>query len=216
VFSNVGEPGRGLHPFERAATAVVFGLAGVEERLFGIYRSQLERIVTAFGIESVLDVGPRLSSPPRTLAGVPVISKGALPAAAVSKLLQQARFAFIAYPVDVIGKSGVFAAYAAHGVVPIVLSDADRLTSLDGLRPNRHFIDGLQFNSGAETCDLVSIQGELFDWYASHALPAQADCLAKLVRASPPQAGATYDCERPVSNRSRETSPVVGDAVKSR
>src|SRR4029079_16057631 len=37
VFSNVGEPGRGLGPFERAATAVVFGLAGVEDRLFGTY-----------------------------------------------------------------------------------------------------------------------------------------------------------------------------------
>ena len=68
-------------PFRaRPATAVVFGLAGVEDRLYGLYRQQLEDVVAAMGIEKVLDVGPRLSSAPGILAGVPVISKGVLPA----------------------------------------------------------------------------------------------------------------------------------------
>ena len=216
VFSNVGEPGRGLHPFARAPTAVIFGLTGVEDRLFGIYRSGLERVVPALGIESILDVGPRSSSLPSTLAGAPVISKGALPPTVVSRLLQEARFGIVAYPVDVIGKSGVFAAYAAHGVVPIVLSDADRLASLDGLRPNEHFLDGIRFSTGQSAGDLDSIQSELFDWYTSHALPAQADCLAKLIKASPLQAGANNNRERPVSNCSREAGSVSDVLAKSR
>src|SRR5262249_43420890 len=36
VFSNVGEPGRISAPRTRSAAAVVFGLAGVEDHLFGI------------------------------------------------------------------------------------------------------------------------------------------------------------------------------------
>jgi hypothetical protein len=183
VFSNVGEPGRGAHPSARGAIAVVFGLAGVEDRLFGIHRPEVERILLMLGIEKVFDVGPRQFSTPRSLAGVPVISKGALPRHAVSELLQQARFGFIAYPVDVISKSGVFAAYAAHGVVPIVLSDETRLTSLEGLRSSQHFLDGLRLGSGVSLDQLASLQSELFKWYGGHAIQVQADFLAELVRA---------------------------------
>jgi hypothetical protein len=175
VFSGVGEPGCGSAPCQRTATAVVFGLAGVEDRLFGIYRSEIERIVSALGIEKVFDVGPRLSSIPRTLAGTPVISKGVLPQRAVSELLQQARFGFLAYPLDFIGKSGVFAAYAAHGVVPIVFSD--KQSSFDGLQPSRHFLDGLRFGTRVGAEDLASIQGKLFTWYTSHSVKVQAENL---------------------------------------
>jgi hypothetical protein len=181
VFSNVGEPGCGALPYARGATAIVFGLAGVEDRLFGSYRPEIERIIPTLGIEKIFDVGPRLSSMPRTLAGVPVISKGALPQRDVSELLQQARFGFVAYPIDVIGKSGVFAAYAAHGVVPIVLSDKKRQGSFDGVRPAHHFLDGLRHTAAVSVDDLASIQCELLTWYTSHGVKAQADFLVKSI-----------------------------------
>jgi hypothetical protein len=183
VFSNVGEPGRGSAPSARISAAVVFGLAGVEDRLFGIYRSEIERIISALGIEKIFDVGPRFSSMPRTLAGAPVISKGVLPQDAVSDLLQRARFGLVAYPLDYIGKSGVFAAYAAHGVVPIVLSD--KQGAFDGLQPGRHFLDGLRLGNGAE--DLASIQRKLFTWYTSHSLKVQAEFLASSISRAPGQ-----------------------------
>ena len=173
VFSNVGEPGLRSAPRTRSAAAVVFGLAGVEDRLFGIYRSDLERIIAALGIEKIFDIGPRFSSVPHTLAGVPVISKGVLPQGEVSDLLQRARFGFIAYPLDFIGKSGVFAAYAAHGVVPIVLSD--KHGGFDGLQPARHFLDGLRLGTCARDQDLALIQHKLLTWYSSHCVKVQAD-----------------------------------------
>jgi hypothetical protein len=181
VFSNVGEPGCGPTPCARTAAAVVFGLSGVENYVFGIYRSEIERIISALGIEKIFDVGPRWSAMPRTLAGAPVISKGVLPQGAVSELLQRARFGFIAYPLDVIGKSGVFAAYAAHGVVPIVLSDKQGI--FDGLQPARHFLDGLRLGVGASAEDLASIQRKLFTWYTSHSLKVQAELLANSIGA---------------------------------
>jgi hypothetical protein len=183
VFSNVGEPGCGSAPCERAAAAVVFGLAGVEDRIFGTYRFEIERIISALGIEKILDVGPRFSSMPRTFAGAPVISKGVLPQGAVSELLQRARFGFVAYPLDFIGKSGVFAAYAAHGVIPIVLSD--KQGAFDGLQPARHFLDGLRLGTVADVQDLASIQSELFSWYTSHSLKVQADFLANSISRAP-------------------------------
>ena len=189
VFSNVGEPGCGAAPCARDATAVVFGLAGVEDRLFGIYRPEVERAVSTLGIRQIVDVGPRLSPMPGHLAGVPFVSKGPLPQRAVSDLLHRARFGFVAYPVDVIGKSGVFAAYAAHGVVPIVLSDEKRQASLDGLRSSQHFLDGLRL-ADVDAHDLASIQGELFAWYQSHSLKVQADFLARSIFPGARQASA--------------------------
>jgi hypothetical protein len=179
VFSNVGEPGCGCTPCARTAAAVVFGLAGVEDGIYGTYRSKIERIVSALGIEKIFDVGPRLSSTPRSLAGAPVISKGILPQGAVSELLQCARFGLVAYPLDCIGKSGIFAAYAAHGIVPIVLSD--KQGAFDGLQPERHFLDGLRLGTGADAQDLTSIQRNLFTWYASHSLKVQADFLVNII-----------------------------------
>jgi hypothetical protein len=183
VFSNVGEPGCGSTPCARSAAAVVFGLPGVEDCIYGIYRSEIEHIISALGIEKIFDVGPRLSSMPRTLAGAPVISKGVLPQDAVSDLLQRARFGLVAYPLDLIGKSGVFAAYAAHGVVPIVLSD--KQGAFHGLQPARHFLDGLRLGNGAE--DLASIQRKLFTWYTSHSLKVQAEFLASSIPCAPGQ-----------------------------
>jgi hypothetical protein len=179
VFSNVGESGCGSAPRTRSAAAVVFGLAGVEDRLFGIYRTDLERLVAAMGIEKIFDVGPRFSPVPRTVAGVPVISKGVLPQGAVSELFQRARFGFIAYPLDFIGKSGVFAAYAAHGVIPIVLSD--KQGAFDGLQSARHFLDGLRLGMFAGTPDLTLVQRNLFSWYTSHSLKVQAESLLKVI-----------------------------------
>jgi hypothetical protein len=186
VFSNVGEPGCGSAPCARTAAAVVFGLSGVEDYVFGIYRSEIERIISALGIEKIFDVGPRLSVMPHTLADAPVVSKGVLPPGAVSELLQSARFGFVAYPLDFIGKSGVFAAYAAHGVVPIVLSQ--KQGAFDGLQPGRHFLDGLRLEAGADAQDLASIQRELFSWYTSHSLKVQADFLVNAISRAPGQA----------------------------
>ena len=180
VFSNVGEPGFGIPPGGRAAAAVVFGLSGVEDRLLGIYRPQIERLVPILGIERIFDIGPRASPVPTSLAGVPIISKGTLTPAAVSDLLQRVRFGLAAYPFDVLGKSGVFAAYAAHGVIPVVFPDRRGL--FDGLEAGRHFLDGLRVDAAVDDDTLASLQRLLFTWYTAHSLEAQARFLKQSLR----------------------------------
>jgi hypothetical protein len=179
VFSTVGEPERSSAPCIRTASAVVFGLAGVEDRLFGLYRPQIERILKVLGIAEILDIGPRGRSVPRYLGDVPIISVGSLPRLAVSEALQRAKFGFLAYPFDCIGKSSVFAAYAAHGVIPIALSN--RTACFDGLEPGRHFIDGLRVNASIAGEDLATTQRNLFTWYESHSSQVQANVLSKLI-----------------------------------
>src|SRR5262249_54091307 len=132
----------------RRPSAVVFGLAGVEDRLFRDIRPQLERAIVSLEVEEITDIGPRFQAPPTSLAGAPVTSRGTLPPSAISELLQQARFGFIAYPFDVLGKSGVFAAYAAHGTIPVVF--ADRRGLFDGLQVGQHFLDGVDLKAAGD------------------------------------------------------------------
>jgi len=179
VFSNVGEAGCASPPAARAASAIVFGLGGVENRIFGLYRERVERIVETMGIEEIIDIGPRFSSLPTTVAKAPVISKGVLQRDRVSDVLAHARFGFVAYPFDVLGKSGVFAAYAANGIIPVVF--ADRHRSYDGLEAGRHFLDGLRLETKLDANHLAGIQRRLFDWYESHSLPAQARFIAQAI-----------------------------------
>jgi hypothetical protein len=179
VFSNVGESGRGRPAVERPATAVVFGLSGTEKKIFGEYYLVIQRIVTLMGIEKIIDVGPRSSPVPGRIGRVPLISKGLLSASEISSTLKDARFGLVAYPLDFIGKSGVFAAYAAHGVVPIVLSE--KLASVDDLKAKEHFIDGLRIMAGPGEDDLGSIQQSVSDWYVSHSLKVQANLIAERV-----------------------------------
>jgi hypothetical protein len=180
VLSNVGEPGCGLIPGARAASAVVFGLAGVENRLFGSYRPEVERIAVTMGIKKILDIGPRRSPTPTSLAGVPLISMGCVSPLAVSETLQHARFGFVAYPVEVLAKSSVFASYAAHGVIPIVLSQ--EAGPFDGLQAGRHFIDGMRLEGGADVKHLTFIQSQLFDWYAAHSSQIQASFIEQSIK----------------------------------
>jgi hypothetical protein len=186
VFSNVGEPDCCALPGARAAIAVVFGLAGVEDRLFGDFRRDVEQVIATTKIEKIVDVGPRSLSAPKSFTGLPVVSKGALPAFAVSNILQKARFGFAAYPFDVLAKSGVFAAYAAHGTLPIVF--AERRGSFDGLEVNQHFLDGAKLETAPDPDHLVVMQHQLLDWYRAHSLQLQARylrrCADRLVQES--------------------------------
>jgi hypothetical protein len=183
VFSNVGEPEHVPPLGARRPSAVVFGLAGVEDRLFRDLRPQLERAIVCLGIEEIIDIGPRFLKPPTSLAGVPVISKGTLPPFAISELLQQARFGFVAYPFDVLGKSGVFAAYAAHGTLPVVF--AARRGSFDGLQAGRHFLDGLKLRETFDVHELAMIPSELSAWYEGHSAKNQARLLDQFVVHAP-------------------------------
>ena len=76
-----------------------------------------------------------------------------------------------------------FAAYAAHGVVPIVLSDKSRQDSFDGLRPAEHFLDGLSLATAVGVDDLASIQCKLLTWYTPHCVKAQAEFLLNSITA---------------------------------
>jgi hypothetical protein len=158
VFSTVGEPAEVPGFAGRAPRLVVFGGAGVRSRTWGRFLPELARAVEALAIEEVLDVGPSIPVPAE-LAGVPVRPLGVLPVGEVSGLLLGAAAGFLAYPPDFLPKSTIFAAYCAHGVLPVCAWD-------------RHPAERVPYWTGEG--DPAAAAAAARGWYAGHSLERQA------------------------------------------
>jgi hypothetical protein len=159
VFSTVGEPAAVPAYGARARRIVVFGGAGVRGRTWGPFLPDLARTVRELGAEEIVDVGPAVAIPD-TVEGVPVRSLGVLPPAEVSDLLLGSAAGFLSYPPDFLSKSTIFAAYCAHGVLPVC-----------AWKDGRHYWAGDRNGAG----DPQAIASEAREWYAGHALALQAE-----------------------------------------
>jgi hypothetical protein len=167
VFSTVGEPAEVPGYGERARRIVVFGGGGVRSRTWGRFLPELAKAAKALGAEEICDAGPPLAVP-ETVAGIPVRSLGVLSGPEVSRLLLGSAAGFLAYPPDFLPKSTIFAAYCAHGVLPVCVWD-------------RHPADRAPYwtGEGDPSATAAAARG----WYAEHRLERQAARFRKMLAA---------------------------------
>jgi hypothetical protein len=108
-----------------------------------------------------------------------VIQHGRLDAGNISDLMRDALFGIVAYPVAYIAKSSVFAAYCAHGLCPVILSNVGYAPS-DGLLVGQHYLPGVP--AGIVDADKAQRIGEdAWGWYQSHAVASHGAVLRKLL-----------------------------------
>ena len=162
VISNVGEP---LDPCElkqRANRAVVFGLPHSRRRLFA--SSMLEPVLKKLCVDEVLEIGERCSQRPPNIAGVKWHQCGQVSGKEVSALLLQSRFGLLYYTRNVLSKSGVFAAYSSHRMVPVLLAKPG--SAVEELKPHLHYLDSSDMGS-MDTATLQGIADECCRWYVN-------------------------------------------------
>lgn len=120
VFSNVGEPSPMPQWPQRSARCAVFGSSATRSRVYQRMRGRIPKLLSDWGLSELVDIGQAL---PATLAeqlkGLPIRYLGPVPAATVSQELLAAQIGLFAAPWGLASKSGVYAAYQAHGLVPI-------------------------------------------------------------------------------------------------
>lgn len=184
VPSNVGEPEEVTTWEERQPIAVLFGGARFKERfLVGSAAVATAEVCEKLGIESVYSIGASSGVTDKAFRsrGVHVIQTGILPAEEVSERFLEARIAFIDYFPSFYGKSGVFAASAAHGTPPIL---AVSRGASEGLRIGEHFWDlsaARLANRVEAGMRLSQMSQSILSWYKQHNTWQHAQVLAGLI-----------------------------------
>ncbi len=176
VFSTVGEPAAVPPSAARQPRAMlVFGAAGNRRRAYGELRPALAAACRALGVAEIVDLGPPLAELPAHVDQVPVRSLGIRPEAEVTAILLGAYAGFLGYPPPLLAKSTVFAAYCAHGLVPVCAW------------PRRPRLPGLErppcWEPGREPApvDPGGLAARARAWYGGHDLARQAARFAALL-----------------------------------
>lgn len=177
VLSTVGEPGEILPARTRKRQLVIFGKPHSRNLAFSRCLSQLESVCRSLGIERVLEVGPDASARKHGLPCA-VEATGGLAAHEVSAILCDSLFGFIVSDASLLSKSTVFAAYCAHGTVPVVVGRDGG--EADGLHANQHYMCA-PLRGSISGDQLEEVSQSAHTWYRGHGVTAQASQYAGIM-----------------------------------
>ena len=168
VFSNVGEPATIPSWADRQQRLVIFGQRHSKCRIYRESLPLLEQVCRTLNIQGIWDIGPPSGLGAGSIGGVPIHELGALSVEQISHYLSQARAGFLTYDPNRLSKSGIFAAYCAHGLLPI--NYRGTFYPVDGLTP------GIQYWVPAQASlpvDFKAIAEAAHCWYQTHTLTKQ-------------------------------------------
>ncbi|MBL4869951.1 MAG: hypothetical protein JKX72_03245, partial [Robiginitomaculum sp.] len=114
VFSNVGEPN--TIPSCKKNHLVIFGGGNSRKNLYSKYKIELTDITQQLGINEIIDIGSPNPNIPQKIGACSIRSTGIISAQKVSLELSASKYAALDYDAARLGKSTIYAAYAAHAL----------------------------------------------------------------------------------------------------
>ena len=173
VYSNFGELNECQNIEIRDKGIVILGSHEKRFIIYKKYQKELHIICQKYSIDRIIDIGPKLGKLP--LLNAPIIELGILESNQISNLLKKNLFGIIAgHSSDFFAKSGIFAAYAAHGNIVFALN-ANLSKIEDGIIVNHHFVT---INSVDINYNLIS--KTIYEWYNHHNLKKQSDAYSDI------------------------------------
>jgi len=175
VFSNLGEPAVVDALESRKPQVAVYGdvSRSIRNRDFAI--KCLREVCLRLGLERVVAFGK--SAGAWADLGFPTEHRGVLTQNDASRLLMESRAAYLDYFDGYLGKSGIFAAYCAHGLLPILLWPNS--SEQDGLFNKTHYIAASDPPPGLEYPDQQAIADSARQWYIGHSRAKVASAIAE-------------------------------------
>ncbi|WP_008315091.1 hypothetical protein [Leptolyngbya sp. PCC 6406] len=177
-FSTVGEPSIIPPLSDRQRRIVIFG-GNDRGRVYKYHLPKLLSICKHLAIQEIVDIGRPLALNAQDFGDIRLIEMGFQPAEVVSQMLLTAIAGMIDYtrfPGD-LGKSTVFAAFTAHGVLPI--STVYNPSEGDGLHLNQHYLTPETLRASMSPEQLQGIATTAHTWYESHSLRENAKVFAQ-------------------------------------
>lgn len=167
VFSTAGELSGDFTDGEREPVVVVFGREATRAPTYVRYSRSLRLACQQIGARCIWDIGPGGDSFPLRLGEVEVRRLGILSERELSQRLRRAMAGFISYPPPYLPKSTVFAAYAAHGLIPACAWKTHRVSA--SLAAGREYWDP---ESGMDSSEWAAITRRAHRWYQGHRFEA--------------------------------------------
>jgi hypothetical protein len=158
IFSNIPEPTQFVPWQNRKSILVIFGGSGLRAHTYAAIEQN--NLLDKIEVEAIWDIGPPLPNSVWDKLTVPVKAWGILPAEEVSHLLSQVRYGALCYRDDLLGKSGIMAAYTAHAVCVWNGTTFNDATG-EGLQTNQHYITAGTYNYRNEN----EIAQNGYNWY---------------------------------------------------
>lgn len=177
VFSTVGEPRAGAHRQAKQPRMIVFGSAEWRRQAYQDHGEALELACHALGVDTIVDIGERLKKLPKL--PVRLIEMGTIASANVGRELAAAYAGYFTYPAPYLGKSTIFAAYAAHALLPVTCG-TNSAANLDGLRAGEHYL-ALDETRHHDSNALAAITDNAQRWYLEHNLRRQSARFAEFI-----------------------------------
>jgi hypothetical protein len=179
VFSNIAEVPTHRSLSKREKRLVVFG----QRRRSKVYTQSvdyLNQLCNVLAIEKILDIGPPLDTDIYKLIEVPIEVLGECSSEVISDILLNSWVGFLNYSTDPITKSGVFATYCAHGLVPIV-HDAEIASTDKLISGNTYWNIDLQPVDSFSLHECPDIAENAHQWYQQHNLKRHSEVFYELI-----------------------------------
>ncbi len=182
VISNVGEPQIIIPLTKRKRTLVIFGQVGNRERAYKYSFKSIQKMCEQLNINEIIDIGPPLNLKKERLGKIAITKLGCLSTFSISQVLSESFAGFINYGDSrYLAKSGVFAAYCAHGLLPIVSSKPSE--AMDGLQNFKHYLVSTHASLYRYPInELQNIATSAHIWYKNHSTDKQVQHLHALLR----------------------------------
>ena len=174
VFSTVGELKVNKVSSERKSNLIIFGRGHSRLKCYLEYADELSSFVRSSNVKEIVDIGPFVSGIPDYLGSCKIRRMGVLSSNEISSEMQSSRFGVLNYDRSRLGKSTVFAAYAAHGL-QVVCFDESGDPLRDGLIEGRHLTTVLPL--------IVSerVSRNALSWYQKHNVASVARSIIRAI-----------------------------------
>jgi hypothetical protein len=174
VFSNLGEkpvysPWRNREP-----NFVIFSsnLGGANP--LDSFWDQLKRDLERLNVHHVTIIGKPVIAP--TWSDSAFNQPGLLSADEISQILQVSAYGYVVLSPLYLAKSGIFAAFAAHGVVPVIPDAGESLP--DGLHEGVHYLCPKRLKQNTDVTLTENISKSIWNWYSGHSIANTAKAYA--------------------------------------
>ena len=178
VFSTIGEPAD--YAQTRLPRVIVFGSPGLRQLTYQAAGDKLFTWAKQAALE-IHDIGAPVADQQllATLRSNGVALHGHLPDREIRHAMASAMFGLLAYPVEYVAKSSVFAAYAAHGLCPVLISQG--YGKSDGLVCGHHYLPNVPTQM-VSFVQAAAVGAAACEWYQPHQLRNHAEAVRGFLR----------------------------------